>query len=164
MNLTFHGIDTIAKIWLNGELLGETDNMFVRYSYAVGHLVRFSPLQNQLEVEILSPLEEANSRAQQLEAKGNSAPPSCPSSRGDVVCHHNMLRKMQMSFGGEWNPVALSSGLWKPVTLEYYTAAILRDVDVAINRNDTHWTMDCRAFLNTADSESFYAQLVVYAR
>ncbi|XP_030563718.1 beta-mannosidase-like [Drosophila novamexicana] len=163
VNLTFHGIDTIAKIWLNGELLGETDNMFVRYSYAVGHLVRFSPLKNQLEVEILSPLEEANARAQQLEAKGNSAPPSCPSSRGDVVCHHNMLRKMQMSFGGEWNPVALSSGLWKPVTLEYYTAAILRDVDVAINRNDTHWTMDCRAFLNTPDSESFYAQLVVYA-
>lgn len=164
VNLTFHGIDTVAKIWLNGELLGETDNMFIRYSYSVGHLLNFSPNQNNLEIEILSPLVEANARVQELEQKGNSAPPSCPESRGDVECHRNMLRKMQMSFGGAWNPAALSSGIWKPVTIEYYTVAILRDVDVAIKRTDTHWIMDCRAILNTPDSEKFYVQLFVYAR
>ncbi|XP_017968131.1 beta-mannosidase-like [Drosophila navojoa] len=163
VNLTFHGIDTVAKIRLNGVLLGETDNMFVRYSYSVGHLLHFIPKHNQLEIELLSPLQEANARAKELEQKGHSAPPSCPQSRGDVECHRNMLRKMQMSFGGEWNPAALSSGIWKPVTIEYYTVAILRDVDVAIKRNDTHWTMDCRAFLKTPDAENFYVQLVVYA-
>ncbi|KAL7726905.1 hypothetical protein ACLKA6_019124 [Drosophila palustris] len=163
VNLTFHGIDTVAKIWLNGNLLGETDNMFVRYSYVVGHLLQVSPKHNVLEIEIISPLMEANARAKQLEEKGIGAPPSCPQSSGDVECHRNMLRKMQMSFGGDWNPAALSSGLWKPVTIEYYTVAVLREVDVALNRNDTHWTMDCRAFINTPDSESFYAQLVVYA-
>ncbi|XP_034485260.1 beta-mannosidase-like isoform X2 [Drosophila innubila] len=163
VNLTFHGIDTVAKIWLNGNLLGETENMFVRYSYVVGHLLQVSPKHNQLEVEIFSPLMEANARAKQLEEKGNGAPPSCPQSRGDVECHGNMLRKMQMSFGGDWNPAALSSGLWKPVTIEYYTVAFLREVDVALKRNDTHWTMDCRAFISTPDSESFYVQLVVYS-
>ncbi|EDV92670.1 GH18705 [Drosophila grimshawi] len=163
VNLTFHGIDTVAKIWLNGEFLGETNNMFVRYSYAVGNILRRSPDLNQLEIELLSPLAVANARAKELEDKGISAPPSCPQSQGDVECHRNMLRKMQMSFGGEWNPAALSSGIWKPVTLEYYTVAILRDVDVAINRNSTHWIMDCRAVLSTADSEYFHAQLVVYS-
>lgn len=138
--------------------------MFVRYSYVVGHLLLASPKHNQLEVEILSPLMEANARAQQLEEKGIGAPPSCPQSRGDVECHRNMLRKMQMSFGGDWNPAALSSGLWRPVTIEYYTVAYLREVDVAVKRNSTHWTMDCRAFIGTPDSESFYARLVVYAR
>ncbi|KAH8360186.1 hypothetical protein KR093_011287, partial [Drosophila rubida] len=163
VNLTFHGIDTVAKIRLNGKLLGETDNMFVRYSYSVGHLLQYSPKRNQLEIEILSPLAEANARAAQLEDRGAGAPLSCPQSRGNVECHRNMLRKLQMSFGGEWNPAALSSGLWKPVTIEYYAVAILRDVDVAINRNDTHWTMDCRAFISTSDDENFYGQLVVYA-
>ncbi|KAH8312206.1 hypothetical protein KR044_009796 [Drosophila immigrans] len=163
VNLTFHGIDTVAKIRLNGNLLGETDNMFVRYSYVVGHLLQYGTKLNQLEVEILSPLQEASARAAQLDDRGAGAPPSCPQSRGSVECHRNMLRKMQMSFGGEWNPAALSSGLWKPVTIEYYAVAILRDVDVAINRNDTHWTMDCRAFISTSDYESFYGQLVVYA-
>jgi len=140
--------------------------MFVRYSFVVGHLLQLSPKHNLLEIEILSPLVVANARAQQLEEKGNSAPPSCPQSSGDdtTECHRNMLRKMQMSFGGEWNPAALSSGLWKPVTIEYYTVAFLRDVDVAINRNDTHWTMDCRAFISTPDAESFYAEIVVHAR
>ncbi|KAH8418053.1 hypothetical protein KR222_010989 [Zaprionus bogoriensis] len=163
VNLTFHGIDTVAKIWLNGELLGETDNMFVRYSYVVGHLLNLSPSHNLLEIEFLSPLTVSADRAQQLQEKGSSAPPSCPASRGNVECHRNMLRKMQMSFGGEWNPAALSMGIWKPVTLEYYTVAILRDVDVAINRNDTHWTMDCRAFISASDSEKFYVQMIVYA-
>lgn len=164
MNLTFHGIDTVAKIWLNGELLGETDNMFVRYSFVVGHMLKMIPSHNVLEVELLSPLTVSAERAYHLQEKGNSSPASCPVSRGNVECHRNMLRKMQMSFGGEWNPAALSMGIWKPVTLEYYTVAILRDVDVAINNNDTHWTMDCRAFISTSDSESFYAEMIVYAR
>lgn len=122
------------------------------------------PSHNVLEVELLSPLTVSADRAQQLHEKGSSLPGSCPASRGNVECHRNMLRKMQMSFGGEWNPAALSMGIWKPVTLEYYTVAILRDVDVAINHNDTHWTMDCRAFISTSDSESFYAHMMVYAR
>ncbi|XP_060649275.1 beta-mannosidase-like isoform X1 [Drosophila nasuta] len=163
VNLTFHGIDTVSKIRLNGNLLGETDNMFVRYSYVVGHLLQYGSALNLLEIEILSPLVEANARAAQLEERGAGAPPSCPASRGNVECHRNMLRKLQMSFGGEWNPAALSSGIWKSVTVEYYAVAILRDVDVAINRNDTHWTMDCRAFISTSDYEIFYGQLVVYA-
>lgn len=35
MILTFHGLDTITKIYLNDELLGETDNMFRRYRFDV---------------------------------------------------------------------------------------------------------------------------------
>ncbi|EDW37952.1 GL12303 [Drosophila persimilis] len=164
VNLTLHGVDTVSKLWLNGELIGETDNMFIRYSFAIGHLLLPSPSQNTLEIELLSPLQEARIRFQKLEESGTaSAPPSCPVALGYVECHRNMLRKMQMSFGGEWNPVALSSGIWKPVTIEYYTVGILRDVDVAINRNDTHWTMDCRAFVSSPALQNFNAKLVVYA-
>ncbi|XP_052836095.1 beta-mannosidase-like isoform X1 [Drosophila gunungcola] len=164
VNLTLHGIDTVSKVRLNGELLGETDNMFVRYSFAIGHLLLPRPSQNTLEIKILSPLQEASRRAREREDQGViTGPISCPRSRGDVECHRNHLRKMQMSFGGEWNPAALSLGIWKPVVVEYYAVAVLRDIDVAINRNDTHWTMDCRAFLSSLASEDFYARLVVYA-
>ncbi|XP_039150424.1 beta-mannosidase isoform X1 [Drosophila simulans] len=164
INLTLHGIDTVSKVHLNGALLGQTDNMFVRYSFAIGHLLLPSPSQNILEIEILSPLQEASRRARELEDLGVvTGPISCPRARGDVECHRNHLRKMQMSFGGEWNPAALSLGIWKPVVVEYYAVAVFRDVDVALKRNDSHWTMDCRAFLSTHASENFYAQLVVNA-
>ncbi|EDV47740.2 uncharacterized protein Dere_GG12165 [Drosophila erecta] len=163
-NLTLHGIDTVSKVHFNGELLGETDNMFVRYSFTIGHLLLPSPSQNILEIEILSPLQEASKRARELEDLGVvTGPISCPRARGDVECHRNHLRKMQMSFGGEWNPAALSLGIWKPVVVEYYAVAVFRDVEVAIKRNDSHWSMDCRAFLSTHTSQDFYAQLVVYA-
>ncbi|KAH8338753.1 hypothetical protein KR059_010811 [Drosophila kikkawai] len=164
VNLTLHGIDTVSQVRVNGQLLGETDNMFVRYSFAIGHLLLPSPSQNILEVEILSPIQEASRRFRELEKEGVfTGPPSCPRARGDVECHRNYLRKMQMSFGGEWNPVALSSGIWKPVAVEYYTVAVLRDVDVAIKRNETYWTLDCRAFLDTPASKDFYVDLKAYA-
>ncbi|KAH8304924.1 hypothetical protein KR018_005050 [Drosophila ironensis] len=161
VNLTLYGIDTVSKVTMNGQFLGQTDNMFVRYSYSIGHLML--PAGNTLEIEILSPLKEANRLAQERQEQDIiTGPPSCPKARGDVECHRNHLRKMQMSFGGEWNPAAVSSGIWKSVVVEYYTLAVLRDVDVAINRNDTHWTLDCQAFLETPAQEDFHAHLVVY--
>lgn len=33
--LTFHGVDTIAEIFLNEEKLGKSENMFVRYQFDV---------------------------------------------------------------------------------------------------------------------------------
>lgn len=33
--LTFNGLDTLTEIYLNGESLGFTDNMFIRYRYNV---------------------------------------------------------------------------------------------------------------------------------
>lgn len=164
MNLTLNGIDTVSKVRLNGELLGETDNMFVRYSFSIGHLM-LQQAGNTLEIEILSPIKEAARRAQERDEKGIiTGPRSCPRAPGDVECNRNHLRKMQMSFGGVWNPAALSLGIWKPVSIEYYGLAILRDVDVALKRNDTHWTMDCRAFLSTPAQENFIGDIVVFSR
>lgn len=163
VNLTLNGIDTVSKVRLNGELLGETDNMFVRYSFSIGHLM-LQQAGNTLEIEILSPIKEAARRAQERDEKGIiTGPRSCPRAPGDVECNRNHLRKMQMSFGGVWNPAALSLGIWKPVSIEYYGLAILRDVDVALKRNDTHWTMDCRAFLSTPAQENFIGDIVVFS-
>lgn len=33
--LVFHGIDTVSKISLNGQYLGATNNMFIRYRYNI---------------------------------------------------------------------------------------------------------------------------------
>ncbi|XP_073820460.1 beta-mannosidase-like [Musca autumnalis] len=156
LNLTFHGIDTVSTIRLNNKILGTTDNMFVRYSYEITSLLQ---TDNVLEIEIQSPLLVAKQRADDLMAQGINTPPNCPHVRENGECHRNMLRKMQMSFGGDWNLAAPSIGLWKPVELEYYEVAIMRDVDVAIRRNDTHWTLDIRVFLTTGVRQNFYAEL-----
>uniref|UniRef100_A0A1I8PT43 beta-mannosidase n=1 Tax=Stomoxys calcitrans TaxID=35570 RepID=A0A1I8PT43_STOCA len=160
VNLTFHGIDTVATIRLNNRLLGNTDNMFIRYSYDISSQMQ---VDNELEIEIKSPLVVARERAEYLISQNKSAPPHCPHVRENGECYRNMLRKMQMSFGGDWNLAALSMGIWKPVELEYYEVAIMRDVDVAIRRNDTHWTLDIRVFLSTGVRQNFYGELTFIA-
>ena len=54
MRLTFEGLDVYAEITLNGVKLGETDNMFVPWSYDVSHCLRTG--ENSLTVRFDSPI------------------------------------------------------------------------------------------------------------
>ncbi|XP_001359635.3 beta-mannosidase [Drosophila pseudoobscura] len=162
INLTFHGIDTIAEIRLNHQLLGRTDNMFVRYSYDVSSILQ---QENILEVEIVSPVWTALAKAQALDAAQRSVPPACPHERYNGECHMNMLRKMQSSFAWDWGLAAPSMGLWKNVQLEIYEVAVIRDIDVDISRtaNGSHWNMHIRCYLDAVGRQNFYGTLILYA-
>lgn len=160
VNLTFHGIDTVSSIYLNGQLLGHTTNMFVRYSFDV---INYLKPENILEIKIISPVWAAKARADEYLSNDVKVPPNCPHSRANGECHRNMLRKMQASFGSDWNLAAPSMGIWKPVDLEYFEVAIMRDVDVAIRHNDTHWTLDMRIFLSTDIMRAFYCEVTFIA-
>ncbi|XP_017057152.1 beta-mannosidase [Drosophila ficusphila] len=161
INLTFHGIDTVAEIRLNHQLLGRTDNMFVRYSFDVSNLLQ---KENLLEVEIQSPIVAALARANVLINGNRSVPPECPNERYHGVCHMNMLRKMQASFSWDWGPAAPSAGIWKNVALEIYEVALLRDVDVDVSLiNGTHWNMHIRCYLDAVAGQDFNGRIVLYA-
>lgn len=160
INLTLHGIDTVSIVYLNKQEVGKTVNMFVRYSFDV---LPYLQSENLLEIKIISPILAAKLRAETLSKVGITVPPECPKSGVKGECHRNMLRKMQASFGGEGNIAALSMGIWKPVDLEYYEVAIMRDVDVALRHNDTHWTMDMRLFLSSGIKENFHCEVTFIA-
>lgn len=149
----------MAEIRLNHELLGRTDNMFVRYSFDVTSLLQS---ENVLEVEIQSPVAAARLRADVLDYLGKSVPPDCPPKEYNGECHMNMLRKMQASFSWDWGPAAPSVGIWKPVELEIYEVAVIRDVDVGITRNRTHWNMHIRCYLDAVGGKDFYGRLILY--
>lgn len=159
-NLTLYGIDTVAEIRLNHYLLGRTDNMFVRYSYEIS---KFLQEENLLEIEIISPVHAALQRANALKAQGLEVPPNCPNGRYHGECHMNMLRKMQASFAWDWGLAVPSMGIWKSVALEYYDVALIRDVDAAVTRNETHWRLDVRVFIDCTGQDDFYAELTFYA-
>ncbi|XP_067630235.1 beta-mannosidase isoform X2 [Eurosta solidaginis] len=160
VNLTFYGIDTISEIYLNGHLLGHTDNMFVRYTFEVGHILQDV---NKLVVRLTSPVHAARARADELATRNITVPPACPPIIYRGECHMNMLRKMQASFAWDWGLAAPSMGIWKTVALEFYEVALIRDVDVAIRRNKTHWNMHTRVFIDSGGRQNFYAELTFYA-
>lgn len=108
--LRFNGLDTIAKVNLNGEIIGSTNDMFIRYDFEVKS--KLNSTGNKLKVKFKSPTVEAleNKKKNNLGLNtGYAALPGVP-----------YLRKAQYSFGWDWGPQIPDIGIWKEVELIGY--------------------------------------------
>ncbi|GAF88871.1 unnamed protein product, partial [marine sediment metagenome] len=110
------GLDTLAEVKLNGEVLGVADNQFRRWRWEVGVLLRGG--DNTLEILFSSPV--ADIAAQQSRRRMNSV-----SQTMDGAPH---LRKAPCQFGWDWGPKLPSIGIWKDVRLEGRSVARMEDV------------------------------------
>jgi len=119
--LVFHGLDTVAEITLNGEPLGQTDNMFIPYEFPVGGRLKLG--DNTLRVVFRSALRIGRERHQAWDAAGNdTAKPEWffwgPKS---------FVRKAQYMYGWDWGPELLGCGLWQGVELVTVPVARITD-------------------------------------
>ncbi len=122
-DLCFDGLDTFAKVWLNGELILESENMFVPRRVSVTGKLREG--SNELRVLFSSAL----LRGQAIEAElGKRQLWNGDSSRLYV-------RKAQYHYGWDWGPVLMTAGLWRGVRLEVY-AARLDDLACPVSVSD----------------------------
>jgi beta-mannosidase len=108
--LCFKGLDTIAEVNLNGENLGFTNNMFVRYDFSVKDKLKITG--NKLIIKFMSPTMKAKEEMKKfgvLLNTGYAAIPGVP-----------YLRKAQYSFGWDWGPKLPDIGIWKSAELIGY--------------------------------------------
>jgi beta-mannosidase len=102
-DLVFEGLDTYCRVWLNGTLLFDSDNMFVPCRVDVRAMLNAGA--NELVLRFDPPL----ARAREVEAgfgkrqlwNGDSA--------------RLYARKAQYHFGWDWGPCLLTSGPWKAI-------------------------------------------------
>lgn len=113
--LEFDGLDTFARIRLNGTLLGETDNMFVPQEFEAGPSLL--PGNNCLEVRFTAP-------SKAIAGKSYKEFAACFSQ--DRV----RVRRMQCGFGWDWVHRFLSMGIWRSVRLVSFAGARIADVFV----------------------------------
>lgn len=109
--LVFEGLDTVARVALNGEHLFSADNMHRTWCHDVTGLLREGT--NTLVVTFASPVRHANAQAMALGPRPHA---------NDLP--YNAVRTMASSFGWDWGPVTATSGLWRPVRLESWTARL----------------------------------------
>jgi len=102
--IKFDGVDTIADVFLNGEKIGSTQNMFCSYEFDVSKIIKKK--NNKLLVQFSS----SYKYAQTTEAKHGKLPVALNSERV-------YIRKAQYSFGWDWGPSLATSGIWKDVYL-----------------------------------------------
>ena len=113
-DLVFHGLDTIARIVVNGQHVASTENMHRTYRIPVAGLLATG---NLLEVHFSAPRRVG---AQRRDAYG-----ARPVAFNDVS---PFLRKMQCDFGWDWGPDLAPSGIWRPAALEAWSTARIASV------------------------------------
>lgn len=107
-SLKFHGLDTYASVYLNEELILESENMFRWYEVDISELLKE---ENQLRIEFESPVKKGVEKRNEL---GHDLP--SPSDAGDEKIA-SFIRKAGYQFGWDWGPRLLTSGIWKPVEI-----------------------------------------------
>ncbi len=103
--LRFDGIDTVADIELNGQLLGHAENMHRSYEYEVKGILTEG--ENELKVTFYSPtkfIAASHERIGNMEST-------------DAMPGYPQLRKAHCMFGWDWGPRLPDAGFYRPVRL-----------------------------------------------
>jgi beta-mannosidase len=115
--LVTEGLDTYAKIIINGKNVSVTENMFVEYCFDVKRYLKSG--NNTLEIYFDSPVVHSK----QLEKKHGAL-------RVALESHRVYVRKAQYSFGWDWGPKLTTSGIWRSIYLEASSGPVLKNLFV----------------------------------
>ena len=114
------GLDTFADIYLNGQKLASTDNMFVGYQLDCQSLLVAG--LNQLQIYFHSPIHQV--KPLQL-ASGMVYPAENDKSADKLSVY---VRKAPCHFGWDWGPRFVSSGIWRGIALVGHQAVKIDDL------------------------------------
>ncbi len=128
IEIEFKGLDTYAKIYLNDQLIQETDNMFRTYTLDLKPFVKEK--ENTLKVVLESPINRGIKKHDAIDYK-------IPVSNNDLaeigkVPEQKLVsifsRKAGYHFGWDWGPRLVTSGIWRSVTLRSWDNFKINDV------------------------------------
>ena len=126
--LTFHGLDTICAIYLNGQLLDKVDDMHIAYTYDVKKYLKLG--ENQIALKFSSPtryFKEENAK-HYLWTNGEK--------NGDTIRGAAHLRKALYMSGWDWGPKLPDMGIFRPVEWRSYDCDRIEDVQVLQHHHD----------------------------
>ena len=135
--LVFEGLDTFAKVRLNGELILETANMFIHH-----HVEITAKLWTNFPNKLVIDFESAKVRGKLLRDKDSSHQYLASLGSSERLA----VRKAQYHWGWDWGPTFITAGPWRPVRLETYKTR-LEGVSIQYTLEDD--MRSCRATIST---------------
>jgi len=138
--LICHGLDTLATIILNGEVIAHTNNMHRTYRFEVTPYLKEG--KNLIEFCFASPLRYVDEKVKQ-----------CPLHEG-AIRRFSHLRKAHYMFGWDWGPELPDAGIWQDIFLESTDVGYIDDVHVAQQHKDNKVILNitCKNVLITNDA------------
>ncbi|KKK18066.1 hypothetical protein P175DRAFT_0457433 [Aspergillus ochraceoroseus IBT 24754] len=146
--LAFDGLDTFAKVKLNGETILESNNMFLAYRVDVTKALEAEG-EHTLEIDFDCALLRARELRKQDPAH------KWESFNGDPS--RMAVRKAQYHWGWDWGPVLMTAGIWREVRLEVYSARV-SDLWTQVELATDHQQAQISAFaeIDTSESDASY--------
>ncbi len=152
VELVFDGVDTFATVFLDGEVIGECQNMFTPYRFDITKWAKEGG--EHLVAVCFHPI------TPRLDAIHERRLPEMPGFWGDYYGPRVWARKSSMHFGWDWGPRLVVCGLWKEVRVETHRYARINslqtstiklrphkavvDVDVAVERYGFEDSLDVK--------------------
>jgi len=112
IELVCHGLDTLATLWLNGVQIGQTDNMFRKWTFDIKPHLRADANHLCIRFEALAPY-VATQRAAYRDQTGI-----------DLPKERSWVRKAPYMWGWDWCRPLLTQGIWRKIELIGYEARI----------------------------------------
>jgi beta-mannosidase len=147
VDLVFEGLDTVARIELDGTVVGETRNMHRTYRFDV------TGRSGRLGVHFTSAYAEAERVREQLGQRPNAYPEP-----------FQFIRKMAASFGWDWGPTLVTAGMWRPVRLEGWSTARLAAVRPLCTYDGTSGKLDLTADVERTRERALRATVLLDGR
>ena len=99
------GLDTLAKIEINGMTAGTADNMHRTWEYDVKHLLKTG--ENEIRISFSSPIKYIREAFAAHQVEGTE----------DAMEGFPFLRKAHCMFGWDWGPRLPDCGIWRDIDL-----------------------------------------------
>lgn len=112
------GLDTLATITINGQLVGTAKNMHRTYEFDVKDVLKAG--ENEIVVKFDSPTRFIKKAYAESRADGSS----------DAMVGFPLLRKAHCMFGWDWGPRLPDAGIWRDIRILGFKTARIRDVYV----------------------------------
>jgi beta-mannosidase len=138
--LIFNGLDTISTVSINGQVRLMTKNMHRSYRLDITSEIASGPVA--IEIAFKAPLSDAEDNVAALGLYPR--PYDMP---------YNYQRKMACSYGWDWGPITISSGIWKKIEIHSWITAHCDNVAIipAVENNLPVLTFNAKVVTSTKE-------------
>ena len=117
--LKFYGLDTYAKVYVNGKLLIESNNMFRPWAVSVKNVFQLG--ENEILVSFESPIQKILPKMSKMDYE-------LPADNDQIKKTSPHTRKAPYHYGWDWGPSYATCGIWQNVEVIAYDLFVINDV------------------------------------
>lgn len=132
LEIVFHGLDTIADIYINDKLIAYTDDMHRTYAFDIKDYVK--PGLNSIRIYFTSP----TNHALELYKKDPIYKTS------DTLDGFEQVRKAHSMYGWDWGPQLPDMGIWRDIEIEASNIANILDYYITQEHRNYEVSLDFR--------------------